>query len=48
MDILDARLKAGIMVKDYVAKYGDQENDLATVMKCMFSSRVYGNLLKNS
>lgn len=35
MDVLAATLKSGLRVKDYVISYGDQPNDMPSVVKCM-------------
>ena len=35
MDVLEAALKSGLRVKDYVSSYGDLPNDVASVTKCM-------------
>ena len=35
MDVLATTLKSGIRVKDYVLSYGDQPNDVPSVVKCM-------------
>lgn len=37
-DLLDRKLKAGVLVKDFVPSFGDRSNTLATVAKCRLES----------
>lgn len=37
MDILEAKLKAGVRLAKYVRNFGERPNDLETVAKCASS-----------